>query len=145
MELITNRTLADVERVKELSGKGWNNLTEDERAEWLGGMKGAYNYTDLNRVESTVQMLGNALGLGLMVKTNWNVSDNPTKADIDRYLGNISALKSAIKVQVNTHDVPKNLNGMTHETANQIEQILVDLMSYIDTWCKCGEIFCGEV
>lgn len=34
--LITDRTQAHVNRVKELSGKGWNGMTAAERAEWKG-------------------------------------------------------------------------------------------------------------
>ena len=74
MELITDRTQADVNRAKELNKKVYDafasmvaaavdadtliepmavieaTLTEAEFAEWKAGSKGAYNYTDLNRV-----------------------------------------------------------------------------------------------
>ena len=145
MNLITDRTLADVERVSALSGKVWDDFTEEEKSEWLAGMKGAYNYTDLNRVESAMQTLGNMMGLRLVVRTNWSASDIPTESDTNRFLGNIRALKDAMTVKVVTYDVPATMNNMTYETANQIEQILVDLMNYIDAWYKCGEIYCGEV
>ena len=51
IELITDRTSQDVARVKELTFK---DMTADELTEWLAGMKGAYNYTDLNRVNEAV-------------------------------------------------------------------------------------------
>ena len=54
MNLITDRTAADVERYLTLRNKGFANLTQAERTEWLAPMKGAYNYTDLNRVEEAV-------------------------------------------------------------------------------------------
>ena len=56
-ELITNRTQADVTRVRELALKGWANLTEEEKAEWNAGMKGAYNATDLNRVTQAMDYI----------------------------------------------------------------------------------------
>lgn len=53
--LITDRTKADVERVRYLSGlwgpaPGQWRGTAGERAEWEAGLKGAYNARDLNRV-----------------------------------------------------------------------------------------------
>ena len=48
--LVTDRTQADVERVRELAAKGFAAMTAAEQAEWLTGMKGAYNAADLNRV-----------------------------------------------------------------------------------------------
>lgn len=56
-ELITDRTQADVNRVRELALKGWANLTEGEKAEWNAGMKGAYNATDLNRVTQAMDYI----------------------------------------------------------------------------------------
>ena len=55
--LITDRTQADVTRVRELALKGWANLTEEEKAEWNAGMKGAYNATDLNRVTQAMDYI----------------------------------------------------------------------------------------
>ena len=53
--LIFDRTAADVQRVKTLTGKlSAGTATEEEKAEWLAGMKGAYNAADLNRVGAAV-------------------------------------------------------------------------------------------
>lgn len=41
--LITDRTAADVACVNELAAKGYAGMTAAELAEWLAGMKGAYN------------------------------------------------------------------------------------------------------
>lgn len=57
-ELITDRTQSDVTHWQELHGKGWAGMTDDEKAEWsTAAMKGAYNYTDLNRVTETMDYL----------------------------------------------------------------------------------------
>lgn len=61
LHLITDRTAADVARVRTLAAKGWDNLSEDERAEWLAGLKGAYSAVDLNRVGSAMNELAAAL------------------------------------------------------------------------------------
>lgn len=46
--LVTDRTQADVERVKALAGKGFAAMTADEQAEWLEGMKGAWAAVEID-------------------------------------------------------------------------------------------------
>ena len=55
--LVTDRTEADVSRYSELRDKGWAEMTTAEKAEWVAGMKGAYNASDLNRVASAMAYL----------------------------------------------------------------------------------------
>lgn len=71
-DLIFNRTQSDVSRVQSLTQKMIaGTATEAEKAEWLGGMKGAYNAADLNRVCAAVDYLTGVLtGLGYYVSTS---------------------------------------------------------------------------
>lgn len=56
--LIFDRTQADVDRVKTLTQKLIaGTATDTEKSEWLAGMKGAYNYADLNRVTAAMDYL----------------------------------------------------------------------------------------
>lgn len=57
--LVTDRTQADVNRVKQIAEKIKNGTaSESELAEFnSAAMKGAYNYTDLNRVTSAMEAL----------------------------------------------------------------------------------------
>lgn len=55
--LVTDRTQADVNRWQTLHDKGWSGMTAEEKAEWAAGMKGTYNYTDLNRVTAAMDAL----------------------------------------------------------------------------------------
>lgn len=86
MDLVTNRTQGDVDRLKVLNSIGWLNMTLLERYEWIYGTetlplfwsdgtpmvcqdgplylydkarsnKGAYNAEDMNRVENAVKEL----------------------------------------------------------------------------------------
>lgn len=58
MTLITNRTQSDVDRVKYLAKRIRTGIvTEAEYAEYLSGMKGAYNASDLNRVCAVAEEL----------------------------------------------------------------------------------------
>ena len=145
MELITNRTQADVDRVKELTAKGWNNLTDEERDEWRTGMKGAYNYTDLTRVESAVEELASRLGLTVTVNKTWSTSSPLTANEMSRFLENLHTLRNSGKILANTPAVPASMAGLTYKTANDIEQILTDIELFLESQTLCGEVFCGEV
>ena len=58
MNLIYDRTAEDVERALALSKKAEaGTLTDAEKTEWLAGMKGCYNASDLNRVEAAVKSI----------------------------------------------------------------------------------------
>lgn len=72
MNLIYDRTVEDVERALALAKKAEaGTLTDTEKTEWLVGMKGCYNATDLNRVEAAVKQLAaelNAAGYATAVE-----------------------------------------------------------------------------
>lgn len=58
MNLIYDRTAEDVERALALAKKAEaGTLTDAEKTEWLAGMKGCYNASDMNRVEAAVKQL----------------------------------------------------------------------------------------
>lgn len=57
-ELVTDRSQSDVDSLKALLARGVSNWTEAEEAEFnLARSKGAYNYTDLNRVTEANETL----------------------------------------------------------------------------------------
>ncbi len=154
MNLITDRTAADVERYLTLRNKGFANLTEAERAEWLAPMKGAYNYTDLNRVEEAVQYLSGRLreygyraDIGA-VKV-WTMDSLPTVADMNRYLANVKVIRNAFSTLNTTPQPPTSIVGFTYKEANEIEQIIFDvnrlLENMISVWFFSGDTFSGEV
>lgn len=55
--LITDRAQADVEYAQELNALGWSGMSAEQKAEYLAGLKGAYNVTDLNRVTAAMDYL----------------------------------------------------------------------------------------
>lgn len=85
--------------------------------------KGAYNYSDLNRVERAVAEISDRRGLGLVTKTNWTAWDKPTESDMSRYLGNIATIRGFVSAG-NIPLAPASMNGFTYEHANNIELIL---------------------
>lgn len=154
MNLITDRTAIDVERWKKLQEKGWQGLTEDERAEWVSPMKGSYNYTDMNRVESAVKHLSERLTAnGYIfhpeVKTTWIVRDKPLQADMERYFQNVQTIRELLSVYSTTPQAPTVSKKFDYRMANDLEKILVDVNDLTNkmeqTWLYSDDIFIGEV
>jgi hypothetical protein len=154
MNLITDRTAADVERYLTLRNKGFANLTAAEKTEWLSNMKGAYNYTDLNRVEEAVQYLADKLRergyrVDIVDKKVWTMNSLPTMADMNRYLNNVRVIRNAFATLGTTPQVPSSIAGLTYKEANDIEQIIFDVNKLLDNmmsvWFFSGDLYSGEV
>lgn len=107
--------------------------------------KGAYNYSDLNRVELAVAELSEELGLSLVTKTDWQEWDIPKQADMDRFLSNIQAIRSWGTPLTTTPTAPGSMRGLSHKEANDIEKILNDIDISASALFRCGELFSGEV
>lgn len=151
--LITDRTAHDVDRVRILAAKAWQDMTAEERAEWLSPMRGSYNYTDLNRVEEAVAYVAGRLQafgyLSFLPTTRtWSATDILTASDLSKYLGNVSMLRRAIAVWASTPVVP-SVNGFGANEANDLEQILVDvnlvLTRISQAWFYSGDLYSAEV
>lgn len=154
LHLITDRTQFDVDRVKELQKKGWENMTSEERTEWDGGMKGAYNNADLNRVQSAVRYIRDrfaAVGyfIDLSDAKNWTEQDVPNRTDLENYLADVRAIRGVIAVMRTTPPTPDTMIGLNYVRANNIEQILLDvdtlLSNMIASFVYSGDIFGGEI
>ena len=128
-------------------------MTAEEKAEWDSGtLKGAYNKSDVNRVESAVDYLSQYLidvddeikayaaahnvawdiafavpydpdDYTVTVKTDWNKEDIPRTSDVTRYLGNVTLLITAIEAAYPT--LPTTMNSLTYDGANAIERALI--------------------
>lgn len=86
--------------------------------------KGAYNYSDLNRVERAVAEISDLGNLGLKTKTDWSAWDIPTASEMNRYLGNIATIRSKYVDMSSVPLVPTSMNQLTYSGANNIETIL---------------------
>ena len=153
--LITDRTAADAQRVKELARLGWENMTEEQQAEWLAGMRGAYNAEDLNRVNDAARHLAqNAFSLIDILDTYraaqgvapdaafllpykaedvvidipaslWTVEDIPVETDMETYLKNVVTMRDLLEVAVGTPALPSSMSNLTVDGANAIEESLL--------------------
>lgn len=154
LNLITDRTQADVSYVARLAAKGWSGMTEDEKSQWMLGLKGAYNATDLNRVGNAVTYVAGRLeeagyAPDIDPKIDWTVSDIPTGSQMETYLDNVRALRNAFTVPDSVPTVPADMEGLTYQEANDIERIILAIDTLItnmmDAWFYSNEVFCGEV
>lgn len=152
--LVTDRTEADVSRYSELRDKGWAEMTTAERAEWVAGMKWAYNASDLNRIASAMAYLSQrfaSAGYSVPVSspTDWANGDIPTKGDMDTYLDDLRRIRAALAVMDTTPAAPESMDYLTWAKANDIEKILVDVDDALGRLLLSpfysGEIYSGEV
>ena len=154
LNLITDRTQSDVSYVARLNAKGWSGMTEDERSQWLMGLKGAYNATDLNRVGNAVAYVAGRLedagyAPDVSPKIDWTIPDIPTKSQMETYLDNVRALRSAFTVPDSVPQVPADMEGLTYQEANDIERIILAIdaliTNIINAYFYSNEVYSGEV
>lgn len=155
--LIYDRTQNDVDRVFELKRKilsqGLSSLTAEEKAEYLAGMKGAYNATDLNRVGEAVAYLAgrmtalpgqlleyesekgvaddtlfhvpyNPATISVTAKHDWTMADVPTQSQVQAMLADLTVLRRQLTLPSDAPAVPTSLDSLTYTTANEIEYLL---------------------
>lgn len=132
LELVTNRTSSDITRAKNILEKARKieNLSNNELQEYMSGLKGCYNISDLNRVEKAVKFISNLLNdLGYLNKVEtkeWNYGDFfSIDAELPRYLQNIRNLRNSITLFNSTPQVPESFKPYNY--ANDIEKILQDI------------------
>ena len=154
LNLITDRTQSDVSYVARLAAKGWAGMTEDERSQWLIGLKGAYNATDLNRVGNAVTYVAGRLeeagyAPDVSPKIDWTIPDIPTKSQMETYLANVQALRNAFTVPDSVPQVPADMEGLTYQEANDIERIILAIdaliTNIINAYFYSNEVYSGEV
>lgn len=154
LQLITDRTQADVEYAKNLHEKGLSKMTAEELKEWANGLKGWYDYRDLNRVgEAIIYVRDRLKAVGEVVavepKIDWTLNDLPTYGAIAEYLNNIEILRNVITVPANTPETPTSGVLLNYEEANDIERILAVLESLITNieriYFYSNDIYAGEV
>lgn len=154
LHLITDRTQTDVDRVNVLAQKGWANMTPEERSEWEIGLKGSYNSTDLNRVQSAVRYLRDRFAdVGYFVDVSdaktWTTKDVPTQSEMAEYLADVKAIRGVIALFDNTPQVPDTMVGLNYIDANHIEQVLLDvdalLTNMVSSFVYSGEFYGGEL
>lgn len=137
---ITDRTILDIDKLQEYDEIGYKNLTTEQKNEWLSGMKGALNSSDLNRIESNQQYILNILSNQyiLTFKTNWLMTDFVEDSDENRILMNLKTLMQPFNFEEEPQVPEKPLNYF--EKINQIESIILQMY---DKYNERGESIRG--
>lgn len=154
--LITDRTLTDFLRWKELRDKGWADMTTAEREEWAAGMKGAYKHSDLNRVGTALNYLRDRLaeagylgGNEFSMPTTWNDTHIPTVESFTSFLSAVETIRAAMSRKLTTPPTPADTGSLDFQGANNIEQILLDVEELINKMLSVryysGDLYSGEI
>ena len=159
--LITDRSPSDLELLRDLLSTPMSDWTAEQLAEFnQAASKGAYNYTDLNRVTEAMDYInGRLVSYGYSTtyhtveiaegRTEWEEDDIPTIGMMTAYLANVAALRSALTVWADTPSVPADMAGLTYREANDIETILGIIETLINNmaaaWFYSGDVYSGEV
>lgn len=143
---VYDRTQADVNRVLDLKRRGWNNLSTEEQAEWLGGrMKGAMNLSDLKRIENDCYVIAQLLKIDITTRKD-DLPRYPNTKYFTTMLANVKTLRSAGYKYVETPEVPAQpINS--YQKLNDVERILHDVYEVFTAnyvYYAGGEIYAGD-
>lgn len=112
-----------------------------------------YNTSDLNRVGEAVQYIADRLrqcgySAAVAPKTNWVMADIPTKAQMERYLLDVSTIRTALEAGP-VPPAPRDMDDLTVDEANNIERILLAVEDALNriaaAWYYSGDLYSGEV
>lgn len=161
--LVTDRTQQHVSRILNLMQQiAGGTATQAEIDEFLANRgdgdtdtwKGAYNYTDLDRVGAAVtriteRLVSTGIYIATVGKSDWTEEDYNNVEALDYYLKDISLVRGAIAVTSDTPPVPDDLQGLYWWEANNIEKILEDvdylITNMMQAWYYSGDLYSGEV
>lgn len=152
LKLITDRTAENAAIIAELWQIPWQQMNQEQKALWVENLKGAYNFADLNRVESGVELVGEALWrlpyelkavaaengvawdkffsvpyneaeMKRETKTDWAENDLVSAEQMSRYLANVAAIKNALPISAPA--LPRSMDNLTWQGANAIEAAIL--------------------
>lgn len=144
---IYDRVQADVDRVYALRRIGWENMTNEQRKEWMGGLKGCLNTSDLRRIENAVYVIAQLLRVPIQTNKD-NLPEIPDRLYFQTLLNNVTELREVGYFHSDTPEVPAQpLN--TYQKINDIEHILHDIYDVYNAnnsrFPYCGsEIYASE-
>lgn len=156
LDLITDRTQADVDLVKALSASGYSAWSAEEIAAWdTEALKGAYNVSDILRVIDAMDYIAgllNAAGFAITLQssvTGWaENAERPTASQMAAYLGDLLAIQAALQLPSYSPDLPESMALLDYLGANAIEQMLLDVnetlrLYQLTMFPPCGLAGCG--
>lgn len=103
---------------------------------------GPYDWRDFNRVAEAVEYVVNRLSeigyrADVLIKTDWTRQGIQSRAQMERYIANIKAVRAALWLQ---NSVPDSIRRLTYEGANEIERILSDAEDEINRMLRSVDL-----
>ena len=133
LNLIFDRSQTDVEHANALVLKmqSGETLTEEEQTEYMAGLKGRYNVSDINRVNGAVRYVYGILSslgyIATISAVDISQGDIVTETYVTTYINNIRNLYNVFVHFDTTPEPPTMDDWIDYLTANNIEKILTDL------------------
>lgn len=151
VELVFDRSTADVFEAEEMMKLPWWEFTEEQQLAFLNGLRGCYDFTDLNRVETAVAEISSrmvelpsmldeiaaAAGVSwdklslsydpqeavLATKNFWEATELFEEAERERYLSNIKYIRDSLTPEL---PMPSDFDTFDWQVANNLEKILFE-------------------
>ena len=144
IEPVTDRTQADVDYARELLSKSWQEFTAEQKIEYLSGLKGSLNRTDLERIENNIQILLDVLEIDSESYVG-AIPEFPTVTYFARMRKNVEAIRAGYIVHADTPKTP-DLPFNTWSKINDIEKILADVYECVSSqfYYNIGEIYAND-
>mgnify|MGYP005777462527 CR=1 FL=1 len=103
---------------------------------------GPYDWRDFNRVAEAVEYVVNRLSeigyrADVLTKTDWTRQGIQSRAQMERYIANIKAVRAALQLQ---NSLPDSIRCLTYEGANEIERILSDAEDEINRMLRSVDL-----
>lgn len=151
--LVTDRTQADASYAESLYKKTWANFTEQEKADFAAGLKGAYKASDLNRVGTALITIRDRLrthdiDVPAEVREDYGSDEVLDKDIMDAYIESANAVYDAV---VNPAPrPPAKINDLDWEGANNIEKTIIAVDDMLESrevgWVYAdAELYAGDM
>jgi len=136
--LITDRTFEDVEHVKRLLQRirSGNVITADLQ-ELATDLKGALNASDLNRICTALNWLGDEWGTAVSSVANFNTGDRVTPTQINNILSDLAALRTRT-TDTSLPLPPAKANN--YQEYNSIETLIAQIHTAETEWDKIQKL-----
>ena len=151
---VFNRTEADVLKARQMANKikkrGYDNLLDNDKEEYLSEMIGAFSYLTANRIEGNTEYLYKiAKELEYVSSTmtfkTWAVSGVMYQTDIERLKTYINTLATGAGTK---KDLPATMT-MQYEKINQLERTIYYLYLFLqgtlDSYRYSGDVYSGDI
>lgn len=126
---VTDRTISDVNRVKELVIKGLKNMTNDELIEFTGYMKGRVVASDFNRIDAFLNKVRQVLNQQGIITTLPSLPTNFADGDVlsQTYINNLKTVLDFLSNDIGKSNI--DLVNLDYVKMNALE----DLLTQFDT------------